>query len=581
MATRMTRPRNTLIAALALVGGSLAPCAIAAAAVLPPGVDAAAPPAIRTAPGRVEFSVDGGAIDDQDNAGGAGDSGVALPDGGAVAVFAGQFGESDVVQIQADGALDASFGSGGIVQLGGELPHFNAGDILRQPDGRLVVLGTVQSSDPRAEPTSELVALNADGSPDASFGTAGVDVLPLQAASFALRPGGGFVVDGDTTQRLAANGTQIIQWVVAGLTSGGALDPSFGQSGMVTIAQNGAGGGLLTVLPDGDIVMLGSESINFAYYQSELGRLLPAGAPDPSFHGGTLETLPASPSELLAYPDGTVIVGVEHALIRYTAAGLPDQTFGSGGIVQTGPPGQFAQAGQLLPAAGDGALVIDQTGGEYAGGRYRAQLIGPTGAIDPSLGGPDGLAFSIPFGGGSSNLLSTIHPPPAASLGLDGNTFGGLAVQRPDGSYLFLGGVTVSQPTGEGTGNSIADFATAALTPSFKVDASFGGPATPPHASLAIIRQRASTARTRHGIRVTLKLSAPGLARVVVKAAGRVVAQNVLPVFGTGSTTLPVELTTFGAQWLKSHPRSRLTAALKARDLLASDASATATGSLR
>lgn len=112
-------------------------------------------------------------------------------------------------------------------------------------------------------------------------------------------------------------------------------------------------------------------------------------------------------------------------------------------------------------------------------------------------------------------------------------------------------------------------------------DASFGGPVTPVHARLAVARQRAATARTRHGIRVTLAVSAPGLARVVIKAGGRVVAQSVLAVFGTGPATLPVELTSFGNQWLKGHPRSRLTAVVTARDLLTNTTTSTASGALR
>ncbi|HEY5196561.1 MAG TPA: delta-60 repeat domain-containing protein [Solirubrobacteraceae bacterium] len=587
----MTKSRHALIVALAAVGGFLTLCDIAAAAALPPGVDAAAPPVIRTAPGRVAFSVDGGVVDGQDNAGGGGDPAVALPDGGAVALYGGELGHSDLVQIKADGTLDPAFGAGGIEPVPVNLPDFGAGQILRQPDGRLVVVGGQQSSNAVPFPHVVLVRLNPDGSLDPSFGAGGVDVTPIQlscdCSTVGLRPTGGFVVGGATTQQAGPNvgnvKTQITQWTLAGLTSSGALDPSFGQAGLVTLAGNRASGLDVRVLPDGDTVTTGDATLSATRSQGELARLLPSGAPDPSFDGGTLEALPTTPipGQILAYPDGTVIVGVDHAIVRYTAAGLPDAGFGTGGIVQTRPATDVTAGGQLLPAAGDGALFLEETGPEYSQGRYTAELIGPSGAIDPSLGGTDGLAFSIPFGGGSSNLLATIHPPLATSLGLAGNTFVGNVVQRPDGSYLFLGGVTVSQPTGEGTGNSIAEFAAAALTSAFKVDTSFGGAEAPLHAKLAVIRQRATTARSKHGIRVTVTLSAPGLARVVIKASGRVVAQNVLPVFGTGPSTLPVELTSFGNQWLKSHPRSRLTASVTARGLLANSATSTAAGSLR
>jgi hypothetical protein len=220
--------------------------------------------------------------------------------------------------------------------------------------------------------------------------------------------------------------------------------------------------------------------------------------------------------------------------------------------------------------------VILENDADY--GRDTVERIGATGAIDPTLGGPSGLDLETPFGGGSSSFV--VSQRPRALPPLTQNTFTGAVVQRPDGSYVFLGDVAVSQPTGEGEGRSIDDFAAAALTPSFALDPSFGGSAVRLHATLALIRQRASTARTRHGIRVTLDVSAPGLARVVIKAAGRVVAQSVLPVFDAGRVTLPVELTSFGDQWLKTHPRSRLTLILKARDLLTNLVTATAAGTL-
>jgi uncharacterized delta-60 repeat protein len=564
--------RRSLLIAVAAIGSSLALGAPATATS----------PTIQTAPGRVVIPVGGGAVDlGADNAGGASDPAVALPDGGAVAIYAGQEGQSELVQITSDGALDPSFGTDGVVDVEAILPTFTAGEIIRQPDGKLVVVGSQRGSSGVPLPPVVLIRFNADGSLDQSFGTGGVDTTTIQLSCFCstvgLTPGGGFVVGGATTQQagptLSGVKTDITQWTVAGLTANGALDPSFGQNGLVTLAGNGASGIDLRVLPDGDIVTTGDASVNYAYYQGELARLLPTGAPDPSFHGGTPETLPSTPipGQLLAYPDGTAIVGVTHAIIRYTTAGLPDPTFGAGGIVQTGPPTDLSDGGQLLPAAGDGALVIEETGPEYAEGRYTAKLFGPTGALDPSLGGPTGLAFSVPFGGGSSDLLVRTRPEGVTSL--DQNTFAGYIVQRPDGSYLLLGGVTVSQPTGEGTGNSIADFAAAALTPSFKVDHSFGGPDSPLRATLTVLNQRTATARARHGIRVTLRFSAPGLARVVIRGGGRVVAQSVLPVLVAGRKILPVELTSFGAKWLKTNPRGRLNVSLTARDLLANAAS--------
>jgi uncharacterized delta-60 repeat protein len=572
----MTTVRRTLLPTLATLGGMLALS----------GLASAAPPTIQTAPGRVVVSLDGGGIVDGENAGGAVDPAVALPDGGAAAIFDTPGGPVDVVELAADGALDPSFGNGGIARPTVNLPSFSAAQITRQADGKLVLVGSETASSSLEFPPVVLVRLNADGSLDQSFGNGGVDVLPIQTscncATLGLRPGGGFVVNGATVAQMGPKvgtfQTEITQWTIAGLSADGALDPSFGQAGLVTLAGHAGYGANLAVLPDGDTVALGVQSIDNAHYVSELTRLLPSGAPDPTFNGGTPQTLPstANPNEWLAYPDGSVVVGLVHAVVRYTTAGIPDTGFGTGGILQTGPSTDLTQGGQLLPAAGDGALLITQTGPEYGQGHYLAQLIGANGQISPA--GGSGLGFQIPFGGGSSSVVTSILPRPVPAL--DQNTFAGSVLQRPDGSYLFLGEVTVSQPTGEGEGNSIADFAAAALTPSFAVESAFGGPATPLRADISVLNQRAATARTRHGIRVTLRISGPSLARVVIRASGGVVAQSLLPVFTAGRSILPIELTSFGAQLLKRHPRSRLTVSLTARDLLANTAVADTEASL-
>jgi len=568
----MRTTTRVLLLAAAAVGGPLAMV----------GVSGAATPSVATAPGRVVIALNGGLIDETDSSGGSGGPAVALPDGGIVAVGAGPAGVARVIELTARGAPDPSFGAGGVVTITPALPAFGIDQIVRQPDGKLVLLGNGGAVGGFEHPQLVAYRLNADGTPDPSFGDGGVDLLPIEGIGlFALTPGGGFVVGGETGLQatpITTNPLASPQWVVAELTSNGALDPGFGTGGIATVAGNGAFEMGVAVLPNGDVVTEGDAPVGPGRSVTELTRLLPTGAPDPAFNGGTPQTLPAvGDGGLLAYPDGKVIVGVPHGIVRYTAAGLPDQGFGSGGVVQTGPPDTDPPA-QILAAPGDGALIVVEGGNEYAMGHDRVERILGTGAFDPALGGQAGLAFTTPFGGGSSGLLTTLHPQPLGPL--DQNDFSGTVLERPDGSFVQVGGVAVSQPTGEGTGRSVDEFAAIALTPTFRLDTAFGGPAAPLTATVVVLNQRAATARKRHGIRVTLNVSAPGLARVVIKAAGRVVAQNLLPVLAPARTILPVELTNFGNRWLKSHPRGNLTVSLKARDLLTNTATAT-TGPVR
>jgi hypothetical protein len=223
---------------------------------------------------------------------------------------------------------------------------------------------------------------------------------------------------------------------------------------------------------------------------------------------------PATPQSL--------ITPAKQLLARYSTLGTLDPTFGTGGLVDLG---SAIEPTQLLPTAGREMIVVGAPayglapGAGPVAGRLSARLLTATGAIDPAFSRTVNLAF----GGGGSSFLISVRPRPVAAL-RQNSFFGKLVVHRSDGSYVVPGAVTVSQPTGEGTGFSTGRFAAAGLTQEFALDPSFGGPATALKLSVRLSAQRASTARARHGIRVAIKSSAVGLARVKVTHAGRAIA---------------------------------------------------------
>jgi hypothetical protein len=149
-------------------------------------------------------------------------------------------------------------------------------------------------------------------------------------------------------------------------------------------------------------------------------------------------------------------------------------------------------------------------------------------------------------------------------------------VRRSDGSYIVTGNAYIYAATGGQT----QYLAVEALTPAFTPDLSFGGPALTLRATLRLPRQRAATDRSRHGIRVTLQLSTPGLCRVVIKHGGRIVAQSVLSVPSSGPSTQPVSLTSYGSRLLRSGGHFGLRASAQARDLLTNAAATATTGAL-
>jgi uncharacterized delta-60 repeat protein len=75
-----------------------------------------------------------------------------------------------------DGSVESSFGSGGMVEIKGfgAGPRIGSVDIVEQPDGKLLLIG----STPRS---AAVVRLLPDGARDPSFGRDGLTVIPPRA----------------------------------------------------------------------------------------------------------------------------------------------------------------------------------------------------------------------------------------------------------------------------------------------------------------------------------------------------------------------------------------------------------------
>ena len=176
-----------------------------------------------------------------------------------------------VSRFNANGSLDTTFGNGGAVTT----DFVGYGDFARgvviQPDGKILVAGT-SSDKVRFSGTSNLYALaryNANGSLDASFGTAGKVVTNLRNTPF-VPPQITFVqtdlkglgLPSPTAGRVVAvnaawGGTY--RMTLAQYGTDGTLDPTFGAGG-VTMFETPGGEGItqaLALRPDGKLVVAG------------------------------------------------------------------------------------------------------------------------------------------------------------------------------------------------------------------------------------------------------------------------------------------------------------------------------------
>jgi uncharacterized delta-60 repeat protein len=176
-----------------------------------------------------------------------------------------------VARYNANGALDPTFGSGGVATttIGGNDPYqagpaYGALGLLVQSNGMIVAAGTVRSNTGGSVEEVALARYDTSGNLDPNFGSGGVVVTPTpasasdSAAAAALQSDGSIVVAGDHSD---STGTY---FEVERYTSAGALDTTFGGTGIVTTAIGGGASALVIQPSDGKIIAAGGTGSQFA-----------------------------------------------------------------------------------------------------------------------------------------------------------------------------------------------------------------------------------------------------------------------------------------------------------------------------
>jgi uncharacterized delta-60 repeat protein len=275
-----------------------------------------------------------------------------------------------VVRLTADGALDRTFGGGDgrfVRNFFGDADLANAVAVL--PDDRILVAG--QGYDPVSK-TGRFVVLRLtpDGRLDHTFG--GGDGIVV--TKFA--PGGAFGL----AMTVLPDGRFVVCGSYAGVTSGfalvryranGGLDPSFGSSGRVVTNFPGQQEAICTAVTlVGAKVMAVGTVWDGSTYSFAAARYRRDGMPDPTFDGDGLATFAPAVSNratgVVALPDdkavlaGSVSDGVnppDVALLRLTPTGTLDPSFGGGDGIVIDDLGSADQSGGIV-RQGDGRLIL-------------------------------------------------------------------------------------------------------------------------------------------------------------------------------------------------------------------------------
>ena len=269
------------------------------------------------------------------------------PDGKIIAV--GQTGSSGsynvgVVRYNEDGSNDNTFGTSGMVIISATTTNDYALDIVIQPDGKIVLGGYIYSSS--GSTTDVLVIrLNANGTPDNTFGTDGIVITNFGTdevtEAIVLQDDGKILLAGYHNDR----------FMLLRYTTNGTLDNTFGTGGKAT-ANVGIGmcfGQDLVIQSDGKIIVGGLGFNEVANYAFSLARFNTDGTLDNSFADNGTKVFNMGQgydfmTNIALQSDGKIIAGghtwlanqptlqYDFAAARLNQDGSIDNTFGNQGI---------------------------------------------------------------------------------------------------------------------------------------------------------------------------------------------------------------------------------------------------------
>jgi uncharacterized delta-60 repeat protein len=376
-----------------------------------------------------------------------------------------------LVRYSADGSLDRSFGDGGTVVIRFAQRSFVANTLVLQPDGKVVLGGL--SSDLAAGSLQLAVArYNADGSPDAGFGTAGmassaVGDAGAQANAVVVQPDGRIVVAGTAFSHGNPD-----EFLVARYAPTGALDTTFGTGGVLATAV-GAGASSASALalePDGHLLVVGTAYSNGATDDDfALVRYSSSGQLDPGFGQHGVVTTDFSAGEaggsasvdhvaaVVLLPDARIVVGgytrgesQSFAVARYNPDGALDATFGRGGRAQV--PAREPQVSSIvLQRSGEIVLAGSSVSSDRGTAPFALAQLHPDGSTDETFG--------------SGGLVTT---------SFDGSRSGTRAVTAEPDGRLISGGARFGAPSASGDALPDSGFALARYNPDGSLDRSFG-----------------------------------------------------------------------------------------------------------
>lgn len=181
-------------------------------------------------------------------------------------------------------------------------------------------------------------------------------------------------------------------FAIARLMPNGAVDPTFGNAGRVTLNLGSTISSIsgLALQPDGKIIAVGfsgnSSDATTPVTTLAVARFNANGSLDSSFGNGGYDLIGDGLSEgfgVAVQADGKIVVAAQGGLVRLTSSGMLDTSFGQQGVAAP-------MIGQNGPLVDDAVVALDSTGRIIVGGDLNitaaVSRFTASGTPDPSFG---------------------------------------------------------------------------------------------------------------------------------------------------------------------------------------------------
>ncbi len=173
------------------------------------------------------------------------------------------------MRLNANGSLDNTFGTGGMVEVGQSVMHNMLYDMKVQPDGKIVMVGKVQDNDDNVG----VIRLDSLGNTDITFGDSGWvrtnfsndPSMSHAGVTLQIQPDGKLLVGGVKDNAL---GSYESDFAVVRYHSNGSIDDTFGKHGIIVtdFDNNGDYARASLLQPDGKFVLVGQGTDNNGWY---------------------------------------------------------------------------------------------------------------------------------------------------------------------------------------------------------------------------------------------------------------------------------------------------------------------------